>query len=458
MSRSKRHFAVLIVEDDAVLLDELAGVLEDEGHVVLRAGSAKEVDEQVSGQVPALAITDLELPDASGMDIVKKLRETLPECPILVMTATKSVSTAVAAMRLGAFHYLQKPVPLDALVAEVDAALEHGKVLRERARLKSALSAERGAGRIIGESPPIVALRALILDVAPTDSTCLITGETGTGKELVADALHFESERADGPLVKVNCAALSETLLESELFGHEKGAFTGAEKRRQGRFERADGGTLFLDEISEMGNHLQAKLLRVLQGEAFERVGGDEQLKPDVRVIAATNRDPDTAVEEGKIRRDLYYRLNVISVKVPPLRERHSDIGLLAEAFALKFAGEQDKAIAGLSDEAIAALEAHDWPGNVRELENCMERAVILAKDEHVAKGNLHMPPAEQDADYGVPADSLDLKDVEKRTILRALDVSGWNKVHAARKLGIYPSSLYKKMKRLGIPQSEPSS
>jgi len=456
MSASDRRFTVLIVEDDAILLDELAGVLEDEGHVVLRAGSANEVDERVTGQTPALAIADLELPDASGMDIVKRLKGSLPDCPILVMTATKSVKTAVAAMRLGAFHYLQKPVPLDALVAEVEKALEHGKVLRERARLRTALSAERGVGRIIGESASIAALRELIRNVAPTDSTCLITGETGTGKELVADALHFESERAGGPLVKVNCAALSETLLESELFGHEKGAFTGAEKRRHGRFERAAGGTLFLDEISEMGNHLQAKLLRVLQGEAFERVGGDEQLKPDVRVIAATNRDPDEAVEEGKIRRDLYYRLNVVSLKVPPLRERRSDIGMLAEAFTLKFAEEQDKSIEGLSDEAIAALSAHDWPGNVRELENCMERAVILASDDLVEKANLPSPLADQDTEYGIPPDSLDLKDVEKRTILRALDASDWNKVHAARKLGIYPSSLYKKMKRLGIPQSSP--
>jgi two-component system response regulator HydG len=373
------------------------------------------------------------------------------------MTAHKGVDTAVAAMRLGAFHYLQKPVQLDALLAEVDKALEHGRVLRERARFKSALSAERGVGRILGESPAIARLRELICEVAPTESTCLITGETGTGKELVADALHFESERASGPLVKVNCAALSESLLESELFGHERGAFTGAEKRRQGRFERADGGTLFLDEISEMGGHLQAKLLRVLQGEAFERVGGDEQLHPDVRVIAATNRDPQKAVDEGKIRKDLYYRLNVVRLAVPPLRERPEDIRVLAEAFAFRFAEEQGKRVDGISEDALAVLEAHDWPGNVRELENCMERAVILAKAESIVKAYLPSPLAETDADYGVPADSFNLQDVEKRTILRALDASEWNKVHAARKLGIYPSSLYKKMKRLGIPQSSPS-
>lgn len=440
-----------------MLLEELSGALEDEGYAVACAASAEDGETRLAEGEYALVITDLRLPGANGLKVVEETRSRQPDCPVLVTTAHASVDSAVEAMRLGAFHYLQKPLSVDAILIEVEKALEHGQVLRERTRLRERLSAEQGLGRILGAGPAISRMRSDVREVAGTDSTVLVTGETGTGKELVANALHYEGPRAGGPLVKVNCAALSETLLESELFGHEKGAFTGADRRRQGRFERADGGTLFLDEISEMGAHVQAKLLRVLQGEAFERVGGDEAIRPDVRLVAATNRDPEEAVEKGKIRKDLFYRLNIVRIEVPPLRERREDVPLLVEHFVSRYSAKHGKRLSAVSDEALVVLRAHDWPGNVRELENGVERSVILASGETIEKRDL--PPPLCGSSVRTPAvgeGTFNLQEVEKRTILRALDSTGWNKARAAEKLGIFPSSLYKKMKRLKIPQKRP--
>jgi DNA-binding NtrC family response regulator len=361
-------------------------------------------------------------------------------------------------MRLGAFHYMQKPISLEALLAEVQQALKHGKALRDLKALKTHLSSEQGLGKMLGDSAPMVELREIIRKVAGTDSTVLVTGETGTGKELVANALHYESNRAAGPLIKVNCAALSETLLESELFGHEKGAFTGAERQRAGRFERADGGTLFLDEISEMGIHLQAKLLRVLQGDQIERVGSDAPIDVDVRLVAATNRDPLSAVEEGKLRNDLYYRLNIIRIHVPALRERRDDIPGLVESFIAKYCAKYNKNIEGVSSDTLAWLYNFDWPGNVRELENSIERAVLLEQGDVIEEIN---PKAASTSGETQPSQAyqsatLNLGDVEKQTILNALEASNWNKTRASEMLGIYPSSLYKKMKRFGISQKRP--
>jgi transcriptional regulator with PAS, ATPase and Fis domain len=292
-------------------------------------------------------------------------------------------------------------------------------------------------------------MRKLISEVATGDTTVLITGETGTGKELIANAIHYESARAAGPLVKVNCAALSESLLESELFGHEKGAFTGAERARSGRFERADGGTLFLDEMSEMGMHVQAKLLRVLQGEAFEKVGGDKKLQPDVRVIAATNRDPLEAIEQGALRKDLYYRLNTFLIESPPLRARHEDISFLAEHFVRVYSARLKKGISSISDDALGSLREHGWPGNVRELENCIERAVVVASGEAIQRGDLPVPLSGLEG--VLPSNSLNLQELERETVLRALKETDGNKAQAAARLGIYPSSLYKKLRRFGI-------
>ncbi|HOX04887.1 MAG TPA: sigma-54 dependent transcriptional regulator [Planctomycetota bacterium] len=446
---------ILVIEDDTDVREQLLATFRDEGYEVTACGTVREGKALLKSTGFALVTTDLRLPDASGLEVVRHIQASCPDCPVLVLTAFASVDSAVEAMRHGAFHYLAKPFSVNGLLVEVERALEHARLLRERSQLRERLSAESGLGRILGGSPAIESVRGLIREVARTSTTVLITGETGTGKELVANALHYESPRATGPLVKLNCAALTETLLESELFGHEKGAFTGAERSRAGRFERADGGTLFLDEISEMGPHVQAKLLRVLQGEAFERVGGDQPLRPDVRLVAATNRDPQQAVAEGKLRQDLFFRLNIVCVEVPPLRKRPEDIPLLARHFLGIFADRFGRGQASLDDEALNALCAYPWPGNVRELENCIERAVIVAQDGTVRRRNLPAPISGIEAEP--PGAPLNLEALEKRAILQALRETGGNKSQAAAKLGIFPSSLYKKMKRFDIPlQPEP--
>ncbi len=448
---------ILVVEDDPTVSSQLSGGLEDEGHQVRTAGSVKKALAALRAGEFDLVVTDLRLPDASGLDVIERVQRDCPETPVLVITAYAKVDTAVEAMRRGAFHYLPKPFSLESLLVEVEKALEHGRALRERQALRERLSAEQGLGRILGEGSAVTALRKMISEIARSDATVLITGETGTGKELVANAVHYESPRAGGPLVKVNCAALSENLLESELFGHEKGAFTGAESRRAGRFERADGGTLLLDEITEMGPHVQAKLLRVLQGEAFERVGGEEQLQPNVRVVAATNRAPEQAVKEGKLREDLFYRLNVLRLEVPALRERLEDIPLLAESFSAACANRVGISPKPVLQPALDALSAHSWPGNVRELVNCIERAFLVADAEGIRREDLPMPLRASGIEHGVaqePAGRLNLQEVERRTIIAALDEARGNKAAAARLLGIYPASLYKKMKRLGIDYS----
>jgi DNA-binding NtrC family response regulator len=448
-----------VVEDDPEVLEQLAGMLEDEGYEVERASTAEAGLVAVGRSDIGLVVTDLRLPRASGLDVVEAVVKSSPNVPVLVITAHATIDTAVKAMRLGAFHYLEKPLSVDTVLMEVEKAVEHGNVLREREALRQRLSSDNGLGRILGESRVIRELCDTIRRVAKTDSTVLITGETGTGKELVVNALHYESERASRPVISVNCAALSESLLESELFGHEKGAFTGAERRRQGRFERADGGTLFLDEITEMGAHVQAKLLRVLQGDSFERVGGEEAVEVDVRLVAATNRDPERAVDEGLLRKDLFYRLNIVRIDVPPLGERLEDVPILAESFLARYAAKYAKDVKGISADVMNALAGHAWPGNVRELENCMERAVVLAQGEQLGVGDLPAPVSEAGPGTGAPpsAGTLNLQEVEKRVIRRALDECGWNKARASEKLGIFPSSLYKKMKRFGIPQKRPS-
>ncbi|MHC5054897.1 MAG: sigma-54-dependent transcriptional regulator [Planctomycetota bacterium] len=457
--KARKGRRILVIEDDPDVLEQISGTLEDEGYETIQAISAEQGMARIRRDPADLVVTDLKLPGASGLDVVERSREALPNSPVLVITAHATIDTAVEAMRRGAFHYLQKPLDIDTMMMEVEKALEHGQALAERQALRERLSAEQGLGRILGESPGIAELREIVKRVARADSTVLITGETGTGKELVANALHFESNRATGPLVKLNCAALSDTLLESELFGHEKGAFTGAERARTGRFERADGGTLFLDEISEMGEHVQAKLLRVLQGSEFERVGGDQPLRPDVRLLSATNREPEKAVEMGKLRKDLFYRLDIVRIAVPPLRERRGDIPLLACSFLAIFTSKYGKTVREIEPDAMEALLRHDWPGNVRELENYIERAVVLAGGEALALGDFPGPvtgieagPASSCGSYG----TLNLREVERQTILKALEESGWNKALTSEKLGVFPSSLYKKMKRFGVPLKKP--
>ena len=449
---------ILLIEDDPSVREELSASLAEAGHDVSAAGSVEEGRDVLTAGAFDLIVTDLRLPGASGMEMLELAKSHFPHCQVLVVTAHASVESAVEAMRRGAFHYLVKPFRVEALLVEIDKALEHAAVLAEREGLRANLSKERGVSRILGKSRAIESLRRMVLDVAQVDSTVLISGETGTGKELVADALHFEGPRAGGPLVKVNCAAISESLLESEVFGHEKGAFTGADRQRRGRFERAHGGTLFLDEISEMGAGLQAKLLRVLQGEPFERIGGEEAVDVDARLIAATNLDPEKAVEQGQLREDLFYRLNIVRIEVPPLHDRCEDVPVLSESFIERYASRFGKRIVGVADEALGALMGHDWPGNVRELENCVERAVVLAQGDTIEISHLSptVPAFASHAAAGAATDTLDLKEMEWRTIIRALEATGGNKAEASRQLGIFPSSLYKKMKRLGISLKRP--
>ncbi len=449
----KRH-RVLLIEDDTAVLEQVEALLVEEGFEVASTNTAEEGLERLENEGAHLVLTDLCLPGADGLEVVERARSLSPYTPVVVMTAHASIDTAVDAMRRGAFHYLEKPFSADSLLEHVKKAVEHGDLAREREVLRKRLSADFGVGRILGESPAISTMRETILEVADTDSNVLVSGETGTGKELVVNALHYESRRAGGPLVKVNCAALSETLLESELFGHEKGAFTGAERKRAGKFERADGGTLFLDEITEMSGGLQAKLLRVLQGAEFERVGGDTPLHVDVRVVAATNRDPEEAVKKKQLREDLYFRLNVIRIDVPPLRDRPEDIPLLAESFLTLYAAKHRKKDRAFSPDAKEALRDAFWPGNVRELENVVERAVILSRNETVHTADIRdRKGAVMNGDPPSAAPTtLNLGELERKTILRALKETGWVKAQAAKKLGVFPSSLYKKMKRLDIP------
>jgi two-component system response regulator HydG len=372
------------------------------------------------------------------------------------MTAYSSVDSAVEALKAGAYDYLTKPLDFEVLKLGLARALEHSGLKVENAALKSKLSADYELENIIGKSRPMKALVEMLAMVAPSEATVLITGESGTGKELIAKSIHHNSPRKDRPLVVVNCAALSETLLESELFGHEKGAFTGADRRREGRFKQADRGTIFLDEIGETSAAMQAKLLRVIQEREIQRVGGDETLSVDVRILAATNQNLEEAVENGRFREDLFYRLNVVTLRIPPLRERTDDIPLLAQHFLEKYAGKNRKNVKGFSPLAMDLLLKYGWPGNVRELENTIERAVILLPDEHITEKELPSNITEHFTDKGdspttTASANRPLEEVEREAILATLEDSGGNKSETARRLGINRKTLHKKLKDYGL-------
>jgi two-component system response regulator HydG len=373
------------------------------------------------------------------------------------------VASAVEALKAGAYDYLTKPLDFETLRMTVARSMEHTHLKTENRQLKESLQKKFDWQNIIGTSSSMKALIDMVAMVAPSEATVLITGESGTGKELIARSIHFNSERRSAPFIIVNCAALAETLLESELFGHEKGAFTGADKRREGRFRQADGGTLFLDEIGETSPGMQAKLLRVLQEREFQRVGGDETLSVDVRILAATNRDLENEVQQGKFREDLYYRLNVVTVAIPPLKTRQEDIPLLAQYFLERFAKKNRKTIKGFTPQAMDLLLKHVWPGNVRELENAIERAVILLSGDFITARELPLritqhaemhanheastPPA----DMTGPAEGQSLAAVEKSVILATLSEKGGNKIETARRLGINRKTLHLKLKRYGL-------
>jgi len=428
---------ILVVDDEANARAALAELLRDEGYDVETAGDAFKAIGKYPDFGPHLILTDLKMPGMDGIELMQKLRNYEGDSAVVVMTAFGAVDTAVEAMRLGAVDYLTKPLNFDELLIVIDRALEHQKLRAEAGQLRARLAGRYKASNIIGNSPPMQKVFKVIDQVAPSRASVLLTGESGTGKELVAEALHQHSARAEGPFISLHCAALAETLLESELFGHERGAFTGAVARRDGRFQAAHNGTLFLDEISEVSPAIQVKLLRFLQEREFERVGGNETIQVDVRIISATNKDLAQMVRDGQFREDLYYRLNVVSLEMPALRDRRSDIPLLADHFLRRYAAENDKHVEGLTSEALEALVSYHWPGNVRELENAIERAVVMTNG--ILVDAEHLPaavvPTVTDSVPVVPGSTLD--EIERHAILRTLEETGGSTSKAAEILGI---------------------
>jgi two-component system response regulator HydG len=446
---------ILVVDDDAGHLSMLRTVLSGWGYAPEGATDGEQAVAKVREKAYDAVLLDVRMAGMGGMEALTQIKAFNPSVPVIIMTAYSSVETAIAALKTGAYDYLTKPLDLDVMRMTLERALDHMRLAAENKTLRQQLS-PAGGPEIIGKSKAMRALFNMIAMVAPTEATVLVTGESGTGKELVAKAIHAGSPRAAGPLVAVNCAALSETLLESELFGHEKGAFTGAERRREGRFLAANKGSIFLDEIGEIAQPIQAKLLRVIQEREIQRVGGDKPVGVDVRILAATNRDLKKEVEAGRFREDLYYRLNVVTVTVPPLRERAEDIPLLAQFFLARFAEKNRKRIKGFTPSAMDHLIRCPWPGNVRELENAVERAVILSVGEYVSErelplcdpvgGEVASPAAAADAAAGLAGRPLE--DVEREVILATLDSCDGNKSEAARVLGITRATLHKKLKK----------
>jgi two-component system response regulator AtoC len=437
---------ILVVDDEVKMCVILQDMLVERGHRVITSQDGEEAQRLVVSQDFDVVISDLKMSPVDGLQLLQTVKKLSPDTEVVLMTAYASVQTAIQAMKRGAYDYIIKPFDLDEMGLLVDKILEKERLVLENRQLREELRRAEGREMVTGKSPKMQQVFSLVEKVAASDVTVLIRGESGTGKELVAEAIHRRSPRAAGPLVAVNCAALTETLLESELFGHEKGAFTGAIKRKLGRFELAQGGTIFLDEIGDVTASLQAKLLRVLQEKKFVRVGGTETISADVRLIAATNRDLEQAIGNGHFREDLYYRLSVFPILVPPLRERREDIPALVEFFLRK----RGRQLEDIDRVAIDRLMHYDWPGNVRELENVIERAVILAEGEKIDDSHLSLlSPSMGSASR--PQEELNLEKLERQSILQALQKSGGNKAEAARLLGITRRALYSRMERLGL-------
>jgi len=446
---------ILVVDDEANARTALAELLREEGYTVDTAADGFKALPKLEEFVPDLVLTDLKMPGMDGLQLMQKSREADPERAVVVMTAHGAVETAVKAMRDGAASYLTKPLNMDELLVILERALERRRMKQETTELKARLHERHRIENIIGSSTAMKEVFQTVMQVAPSKASVLITGESGTGKELVAAAIHQQSTRATGPFVKLHCSALAESLLESELFGHERGAFTGAVARRDGRFQQAHGGTLFLDEIGEISPSIQVKLLRFLQEHEFERVGGNQTIAVDVRVIAATNRDLLKRVKEGHFREDLYYRLNVVSVEMPALRARKSDIPLLATHFLRRFAKENNKKVEGFSDDALDLLTGYAWPGNVRELENAVERAVVVCRTDTLRPvdlpRNVVVDAKSEDGAPRIPGASL--ADIEKHAILKTLEMTGGSTSKAADILGISPRKIqYKLREYSGLP------
>jgi len=448
---------ILVADDHDALRRGLARGLTEAGHEVEEASNGNAAIERLHDGYFDVVLSDLKMGGSDGLDVLRTTRALHPTTSVILMTAFGSVTTAVEAMKIGAFDYVQKPFEIEEMEVKIEKALE-------MKRLKNEVEYLRGTqdiyefDRIVGSSAGLQSVLDIVKKVAKSNTTVLIRGETGTGKELIAGAIHHNSLRTARNFVKVNCAALQENLLESELFGHEKGAFTGADKQRIGRFEQADGGTLFLDEIGDMSPSTQAKILRVLQEHEFERLGGTRTLRVDVRLIAATNRDLSAMVQGGQFREDLYYRLNVVSIEIPPLRDRKDDIVPLADSFIRKFSAELKKKIDGLETEAQKLLMRYNWPGNIRELENTIERAMLLAEGRSIVSNDLRLGDT-QTAGTGrdqtpvvrIPPTGIPLEDIERHALIEALKMSNWVQKDAAELLAISPRVMNYKIKTLGI-------
>ncbi|MBI5551036.1 MAG: sigma-54-dependent Fis family transcriptional regulator [Desulfobacterales bacterium] len=455
---AQRQTKILIVDDDPGHLATLKTITRSWGYAVQTADDGTRAVELVKSEPVDLVLMDVRMAKMSGIEALEKISAYNPSIPVIIMTAYSSVESAVEALKTGAYDYLIKPLDFEVLKLTLERAHDHAGLKTENKLLKEQLRADIDTANIIGKSQAMKALMEMLAMAAPSEATVLITGESGTGKELIARSLHLNSPRKDYPLVTVNCAAITETLLESELFGHEKGAFTGADRRREGRFMQANKGTIFLDEIGEMSAMMQAKLLRVLQEREIQRVGGDQVLPVDVRIVTATNRDLQTEVTAGRFREDLFYRLNVMQLHVPPLRDRRDDIPLLANHFLEKYAARNRKTAKGFSPLAMDMLIKYDWRGNVRELENIVERAVILMTGEHVTENQLPLNISQEHPDNGQAVfagkpfteGAHSLEEIEKEAILTALKAADGNKSETARRLGITRKTLHNKLKTYG--------
>jgi len=459
MERAK----ILIAEDEKTQRDLLEGFLKKEGFSVEAVANGREALQRLQGGFFDIVALDYKMPELDGLQTLKEIRKLDPDLPVIMMTAYGTIETAVASMKEGALDYLTKPIDLEEFLIKFRKIMERSNLIQENKELKARLQERFTAQNIVSGSPKMEEVMGLVARVAPSQATVLIQGESGTGKELIANAIHYASPRSEKPWVKVSCAAIPETLLESELFGHEKGAFTGANQRRIGRFEEADGGSIFLDEIGDLSPSTQVKLLRILQDKEFQRLGSNLNVKTDVRVITATHRNLEEAIKKGLFREDLYYRLNVISITLPPLRERREDIPLLINYFLEKYSKENQKLISDISKEARALLLRYPYPGNVRELENLIERAVVLCREEIITTQDLPFHLKEEKSEKLWESSKKEktlpesLEEIERDSILKALHQHQGVQTKAAESLGISERVLRYKMKKYRIRSNPPS-